>query len=285
MLLAVQNLPNVYFHPSTSAAVEKFLTCPAALEFVQSDAVFKPLYITSSEAINSPRSELTYTKGASQKESEILLPVKSLKSDEAVKHLAFEIFNLKTNRATLLAKAEKGEMGIEEYARAFETQELEDTKAVIQLREQCSEIWNLPIDDLDYSRANMDLEANLFAQEIQCHTDDLRRQWIDLFKKVYCSKHPEDLHSCTAKKEDLCNFQEVMKDPNSPKAKKIIIDRTCKLYPSASQSLKNDPRLAGVPSYCPEAAQEGHIFLAATVGVIGGLAAAIFGVRTLYPNR
>ncbi len=287
MPLAIQNLPNVYSDLSTYEAVEKFLSCPSALKFVQSDSVFKPLYVMPSNTLFSPRGGLTFGDDYSSPiSSEISLPAKSLESDEAVKNLAFEIFNLKTDKSFLLAKAEKGEVGMDEFARAIEIQESEDTKNFVQLREQCSEIWDLPVDDLDYEFVNMDQETNLFAQEVQCHTDAIRKQWIDKFKKIYCAKHPDDTRSCTAKKKDLCNLQELYKDPNGQNTMEIVTERTCRLFPNASQSVKNYPKFRTiVEAFCPEALPEENTFLATAVSLIGGLAAAIFGVRTLYPNR
>jgi|SRR5579872_7337327 len=273
MSLVIQNLPNVYSDPSTLADAQRVFACPAALEFAQSDAVFKPLYITSSKNLSGPRGGLIYGDDYhSPKRSHITLPTQSLESDEAVKHLAFELFNLNTKKSSFLEKADKGEVGMDEFARATEIQEIEDTQGFLLLEERCSKIWDIPVEASDYTLANMDLESDLFAQEIQCHTDAVRERWIGNFQKIYCKKHPEDVRSCSIKKEDLCNFQKMLKNPRA--AEKVVTKRVCELFPKAAESVKNNPQFQTiVKAFCPEALPNENIFLTALINLIGGAAA------------
>jgi hypothetical protein len=71
----------------------------------------------------------------------------------------------------------------------------------------------------------------LWESETSCHTDSIRKRWIDRHQKSYCKKHPEDTLSCKAKKSDFCDFSEIQA---LPKAKKeaLIHKRKCSLLNS-----------------------------------------------------
>lgn len=188
----------------------------------------------------------------------ILIPEKLLQSTKALLDLAFEIFNTQRSSSglDLQKQAELGNVGMDSYARKREERETADTQEHHKLIKQCAKSWKLSPKTLEESflKENENLEVDLFKQEYVCHTDRYRQEWIDMFQKIYCNKHPDDFgRSCKTKKKDLCDQDKLLRMSLSERSE-FAFKRACKLFPQAHENVKNDPATRKmIQRECPSA--------------------------------
>lgn len=274
--------PGVYSSPSTVSLVDQFCSCPAAAKLLASDQLMNPLFIESRD-IPGAQTEPIYDNDWNLKKITILIPLTHLHKEEALTDLAFEVFNAQRSDSDHLKQAERGNVGMDDFARKFEELETADTHGQYALREQCAKAWKIPPEPNELKE--VDLEVDLFAQETECHTDAIRSRWIDKFQKNYCSKHPEDSRSCKVKKKDLCDLKKVQLMPETESID-FILARVCKRFPDAHENVKNHPAYRRIVAQaCPEAlgiTDDHSTLLAAAVSIAAGLAAAISITRYIY---
>lgn len=274
--------PEVYSSPSTVSLVDQFCSCPAAAKLLASDQLIKPLFIESRD-IPGAKTSSDYDNYWNLKKITILIPLSHLHKEEALTDLAFEVFNAQRSDSDLLKQAERGNMGMDDFARKLEELEMAETHGHYALREQCAKAWKIPAEPNELK--DLDLEVTRFAQETECHTDAIRSRWIDKFQKNYCSKHPEDSRSCKMKKKDLCDSKKVQLMPEA-ESMDFIFARVCKMFPDAHENVKNHPVYRRiVEQACPEALginDDHSTLLAAAVSFAASLAAAISITRYIY---
>ena len=222
---------NIYSLDTHAASlIERFVSCPYARVVLDSIGDSVSIDVATGDF---PHHVLAFDLKGS-KEVSIQIPSKKLESNEALKILVFDIFNVKgiKNIQTLYLLAEKGDMGMDEYSRKFEVEEFKSKEEYDKLIRQCE-----PFFEIKPEPGIPDQETQLWNREIYCHTDMIRSRWIDDFQKNYCKKKPNDLHSCNAKKEELCDLNILNNLPEI--AKKIILTRRiCKLFPFASKKIQ-----------------------------------------------
>ncbi len=222
---------------------ERFFSCPPALKLLDSERFIKPIFIDA-QNIPAARSYVDYERSTYNPDSaEILIPKKHLQSTKSLLDLAFEIFNTQRSSTGLYKQAELGNVGMDSYARQKEERETADTQEHHKLIKQCAKPWKLSPKTLEEYplKENENLEAALFRDEYTCHTDRYRQEWIDLFQKIYCDKHPDDFgRSCKTKKKDLCD-QDKLLSMSLSKRSEFAFKRACKLFPQAHEDVKNDP--------------------------------------------
>jgi hypothetical protein len=211
--------------------IEKFCACPAAGSVLGDIGNTASIFVQTGDF---PHHRMAYDMNGGS-EVDIQIPAKNLKTSEALSNLVFEIFNAKglQNFQNLMQRAGKGDMNIDEYSREFEIQEFISKQGYDRLIRECK-----PSFKIKPKPGTPDLETQLWNHEINCHTDKIRSRWIDMFQKIYCEKHPNDLNSCNAKKQDLCDFYELH---NLPEIDQKIIHtlRICKKLPEAPQKIKD----------------------------------------------
>jgi hypothetical protein len=168
--------------------------------------------------------------------------------------LAFEIFNTHGSKqfGTDLALAKKGELSMDQYARKLELQEISSVKGFPPLLQACLAKWGMDPQLIDYRQKQLSLkdEDLLNTQEIECHTDWYRKQWMERYKEAYCAKHPDDIRSCQTLPEQLCDygqFQQMPPEENMP----ILINRLCTYFPKFSEEAKKIYE-ASVLKFCPD---------------------------------
>jgi hypothetical protein len=249
------SVPGVYASTDAFSLAERFFSCPAAAKRLDSEEFIKPILIDS-QNIPGPKSDIDYDKSNyNPKRATILIPEKHLPSTKALTGLAFEIFNIKKSAANLNKQANLGDMGMDSFAMQKEDEETRDAKEHFKLIKQCAKPWKLSPKEVEEYMGdyNVSLEVTRFRDEIMCHTDRYRQQWIDLFQKNYCKKHPSDSRSCETKKKDLCDHDQLISMSRS-KQLDIAGKRACKMLPQADESVKKDPFIRGLlQEACPEA--------------------------------
>jgi len=149
-------------------------------------------------------------------------------------------------------------MAMDQFARLIEKHETAATHDHIKLLKQCGNHWSMSPEELKgYTQIENDLiEVYLFLQEIVCHTDHYRKEWIRLYQNTYCANYPADDRSCKTNPADFCSIH-VYKRMSGSEQGEFIKNRTCKLFPHAHESVKNDPYYRGiVQDRCPEAMEK-----------------------------
>ena len=237
---------SVYAASSMLPLVTQFFSCPAAQKLLDSDQIIKPLFIRSTQ-YNSPYCDIAYDAEWNPRMSTIGIPEWHLKTKRvAISDLMYELLNANASYSRLLKLAAKGEVELDLFAREYEQIEQAATRGRFQLNQECSKGWDLPA--LSIEADCPDQEIHQFNQEIWCHTDAIRRQWIDKFQKIYCEKNPKDERSCKTKRDELCDYQL----PESFGAG-ALAKRVCKLFPSAHEKVRIDPEYRKIiASHCPE---------------------------------
>ncbi len=222
---------------STLPLVAQFLSCSAASKWISSSEVEKPLSIEATKQ-SFAETITDFDKTYKPKKIKILIPETHLHSNEGLADLVFEIFNAGTEYVKLqgatIKKARAGDLSMDQFAKDTETNENRSNRARARLKQQCPEFQLAPS---AFELSTEPLEILLFTQDIDCHTDFYRSDWIDLYQKAYCDKHPEEDRSCKTKKSDLCDLDQVERMPQEKK-QKIYANRICKLYPQAVESVK-----------------------------------------------
>jgi hypothetical protein len=169
-----------------------------------------------------------------------------------IRDLAFEVFNTGNKTSEALILAQKGELSMDLYAQKKEIDEFKSTKIHVQLLQKCQNIW-----ELDQSRINILKNYNNFeeaddlnAQEIECHTDTYRMEWIELYQEEYCTKYPEDSRSCQARIEQFCDYYKLYEMPKEERMQ-IIMKRLCALFSKFSSNAKKFYAF-NVKKFCPK---------------------------------
>jgi hypothetical protein len=256
------SVPNVFASTKALALpfIELFLSCPHAAKLLESERFIKPILIdieTIPRAQTQIYSENNFEKPTGVK---ILIPEKHLQTTEALQRLAYEIFNAQRSpqRTSLYQEAALGNVDMDSYARKSEEDELAKTQEHFELIKQCWSPWKMSSQELKTytSNENRHPEMHFFIQEVACHTDVFRKEWIQKFQEPYCKKHPADSRSCKTKKTDLYDDIRGKSMPDAEK-KKFEIERICKLFPQAHLTIKNDPSIRKIiQDNCPKALEK-----------------------------
>ena len=167
-------------------------------------------------------------------ELEIQIPKKMMKSEQALLSLIWEVFNAKIapDIQSLQARAMKGHLGMNPYAKHFETLEFKSKQGADALVKTCQSVYKI-----EPEPGTPDIDFTLWNHEIGCHTDKIRERWIDRYQEGYCRNHPDDLESCRIKTENLCDFYALQQAP-SEEQKAIYGKRTCDNLSSAPPKIK-----------------------------------------------
>lgn len=232
-------VPGVYATPTTSPLLDQFISCPAAKDLIFSNEVMKPLYIEPTKQAFAETVSL-FNKDYKPTKLTISIPEQNLNTKEGLSDLFFEIFNAKTRfvseQAATLKAARAGDLSMDQFAKRYEENELKNVHEHSQLRQACRAL-NLPFDETTDLLKDKPLEIALFAQDIDCHTDIYRGDWLLDYQKIYCAKHPEDIRSCIAKKSDLCDMDRVLRLPQDKK-QRFLKNRICRMFPNANEVVK-----------------------------------------------
>lgn len=226
MSIVPTSVSNVFASPDALSLVEKFCSCPAALKLFSS--AVKPLFIISTTQASA---SFAPAKGHAW----IQIPKRELQTKDSLDSLAFEMFNAQNSLGDLIRRgirSDDGKVGMDTYAIETQMEEHFRTRGIAQLKEQCAEVWDLAPDT-----RFQDPILDLFEQEVNCHTDSYRQQWIDNHQTNYCAKHPEDKRSCEVNKEDLCDYLKVLELPEHDRSK-LEKERFCKMFPHAHEKVK-----------------------------------------------
>jgi len=134
---------------------------------------------------------------------------------------------------------------MEEFARKTELGEYQSILGRNQLMSKCVEGWKMKSEPLmkSYLVEPKPLAEILWETESNCHTDSIRKRWIDQYQKIRCAKHPKDTMSCKVKKIDLCDFSEVQRMPSILK-NMFISERECRVLPKLLPTLSSEEKKA-----------------------------------------
>jgi hypothetical protein len=247
------SVPNVSATMKAYPLAECFFSCPTATKLLDSERFIKPLLIDS-QNISGAKTRIIWKSDYTPISSKILIAEEDLVTSKSLRNLAFEIFNTQTTSTGLFQQARIGDVEMDSYARQIEEHERADTQEHFELIKQCGNHWTMsPEEQEKYTQDSFTVpETHFFIQEVSCHTDDYRQEWIRNFQKIYCEKHPADSRSCETNMTDLCNFDTVRNMPISER-KEFIRERICKLFPQAHVTVKNDPVIRKpMQTKCPE---------------------------------
>lgn len=235
----------VSFAPALLPLVTRFCACPDARALLVSDRVLPHLKIQATDG--TARTAIFNDTHAT------IWISKNLPTDKGLADLIFEIFNTKPETFKKLKQMERRRQwdcdGMETWATNTERVEWETKKDLVHFREVCASAWNLPPDPQLDAEIFLDWDLYQFAMEIEGHTDQYRKNWIEDAQKSYCEAHPTDEHSCKAKKSDLIDDTEI-----SEKEKFFrLATRICQLYPCAHERIKNhEAYKLSVKTFCPQ---------------------------------
>lgn len=188
---------------------ERFCKCPHANEILK----LLPCLTELNVGIEGPQVRIR-SSNIDPLRATIDIPEYSFNSKEAIKGIAFEIFNVQNSVSllNLVKESRLGQIGIDQYALGAEKIEYESLQSYYSLMKKCGKDWLLEEEDLKKISEQSDLfeeqteEESLLLQEVTCHTDGTREDWIDQIQSHYCKLHPEDGRSCAVSKSDLCDF-------------------------------------------------------------------------------
>lgn len=227
-------IPGVYATPSMLHLVNQFLSCPAAKTLIFSEAIFKPIFIQ--ETKQNIAETLSHVNTAHWKPLKMVI---SIPERNGVEDLIFEIFNTKIDFINLqsrrIKEAKAGNLSMDQFARGIEIDELNHAHEHAALSSQCK-MLDLPPSFVN-DHLDQPLEAMLFVEDLECHTDYYRADWIDQYQNAYCIKHPNDARSCTTQKSDLCDRNQLLALPQDEMGK-VVKDRICKKFPQAHEDGK-----------------------------------------------
>lgn len=284
----IPNCLSEKFFAVTTSAVElgrKFCKCPEARK------VLKELAVNSRIEVNvgDHASPTVYDNGT------IAIPVKEMKTSEAVQSLAYEVFNYgnleKYSKLDWLSA--KGQVGIDKHAHTHEVIEIETQLALESVLHKCSKVWDIEPKDMKETETYNKLshEAKVWIQEAQCHADAIRANWIDKIQERYCKIQPEDLRSCMLTKDQLCDYDAVQRLPDVQKSL-FQVKRVCRAISTAPQEVKElfrDLTTHACPKiYAEEHEYEkagDHTYLLAGLAAIAAVAVVSIGVYCWLKNR
>jgi len=228
-------IPGVYATPSMLHLVNQFLSCPAAKTLISSKAIFKPIFIQ--ETKQNIAKTLYHVNTDHWKPLKMVI---SIPERNGVEDLIFEIFNTKidfiNSQSRRVKEAKAGNLSMDQFARGIEIDEFNHAHEHAALSSQCK-MLDLPPSFVNDHLKDQPIESALFMEDIECHTDVYRADWIDQYQNIYCIKHPDDARSCTTKKSDLCDRNQLLVLPQD-KMEQVLKDRICKKFPQAHEDGK-----------------------------------------------
>jgi hypothetical protein len=262
-IFSVRGMPNVFTRKRAAGLIRAIFACPEAKTLLNSSRIVKPLLIDVDPELSSGVTEVDFGSDGIPF-AIIWISEKFLGTTSALKLLAFEIFNAQ-HSSLKKYKAKMGDIGMDSYARQLEELEYANTFPSYALIRKCGKAWQLSEKELEENEQSelhhSQPEVHFFMQETSCHTDHYRRQWIDEYQKIYCKKHPEDSRSCEAKMTDFCELNAFRSMPLLEQIE-IVLENTCKAFPEAHATVKNDPGiLNSVSKKCPEVLEKEPSFL------------------------
>jgi hypothetical protein len=251
-MLSPCNTSNFFTHDKNAfTLMETFCKCPMARDLI--NLVTTPLEVTVGDFSTAQTDHVFYNKTLEMN----LIKIPEQRTEEGrITGLAFEVFNVlgASNTSTLVFKG--ATMSMDLFAREAELQELRRTRGYGPLLQSCQKEWGISQKLIDRQTLYQDWneEDHLIEQEIACHTDGYRLQWIKLHQNIYCKNHPEDLRSCETKPDQLC-------DKENPEEKaRTILQRFCTLFPQLSER-SQERHKALMKEVCPEMPYEQHVDL------------------------
>jgi hypothetical protein len=242
--------------------MEQFCSCPEAKIAVDAFTKTAPIEVEVGDislAISIQRSKSDAFGQFFLEKSMIKIPEHETNSTR-LNDLAFEIFNTQQNEQydNFCALAETGKIGMDLFALQTELDEFNSLKnGYVPLIQKCQAKWKLDseaIEEMNHYNL-VDEKDHLIIQEIECHTDMYRIQWIINFKERYCKEHPEDLRSCETQLEQLCDSYEM-----TAVDEEISTMRACTLFSEFSEKGKKLYEDI-VKKYCEEKLQPSKIEL------------------------
>lgn len=252
---------------------EKFCKCSAARKILQNLPSNGFTFLEVGDFIHSHSNQ-----------NRIYIPNKEVKNGKALSSLAIGIFNVEKSKEfdELLDHSAEGAIGMNELAIQMERIEHQSQISQNSLMEKCSEVWNIDSETatLYSTAAQLTHEESLWMQEVECHTDKIRERWIDSIQKEYCQIRPEDLESCMATKDQLCDLYQVVQMPQNEKMS-FFSDRACKRITEASENIKElyQPVLKDV---CPEFYEKEDDYTYLLVGLAAVTVVAVASVAAYY---
>jgi hypothetical protein len=215
--------------------MEKFCECPQAKNLIKLQTI--PLGVTVGD-FSLPTTVSDGVRKRSLEDVFIYIP-KSSTDKKKVTELAFELFNSIGLKNIIDIHVRANTLSMDLFAREVELQEQRLHKGYLQLLQNCQKKWRVDQEVIDTEKALQMLndEDKLIAEDIACHTDTYRLQWINLYQPDYCKDHQEDLRSCSAKPEQLCHADKMQQMPEE-QAEQIRLQRLCALFSKFSEHAK-----------------------------------------------
>jgi hypothetical protein len=235
--------------------MEHFCACPEAKNLISEQTV--PVEVTVGNFSNAKTDFYIGLKSRDIEKAVIKIP-KSETNENKVTGLAFEILNFLT---PIMPESILGApVSMDRFARERELEDIRATeKQFPQLLQNCQKEWGVDQKQINKLFQEINDQDSLIEQEIECHTDAYRRQWIKLYQKTYCKDHPEDLRSCKTTPQQLCNHDKLKQMPEE-EMNKILIKRLCAFFPQFSERGK-EPYSNVVQKFCPEILAKEHLEL------------------------
>lgn len=220
-----------------------FCACPQGKQLIDTVAFIAPLIIEMGAFPNPQIQANGDPKTYLISDMRIKIPNKFGESTlRALRGITIELFNGKNMEKNMnfTRLANSGDLSIDEYARSVESSEYESLLDRYKLQSICKEAWEVEDDPLlqfSSTRKDYPIQRYLLEVEASCHTDTIRKRWIEYFQKSYCKKHPKDTYSCQARKNNFCDYAQVQKMPLKEK-EKFTNKRICKIFLKLSQDEK-----------------------------------------------
>ena len=235
IITACQSNNIFYADPGALKVTNQLCACPDVRSLL--DSLGNQIAITvHTGSYPQIRSGFIQKEQASKEIAESIIQIsqKALKTKEILGHFVLEIFNVK-NRGeleSLMNRAKNGDIDMNAYAKGIEKIEFQSRDASIDLALKCNYL-----NQADLKDTTRDLEIHLWNKEFDCHTDKIRERWIENYQKSFCDKHPQT-KSCKIKKEDLCDYYQLVKMPEDEKYY-FKINRICERLSKLPQKVKD----------------------------------------------
>jgi hypothetical protein len=228
----------------------QFCGCPTAKTLISSISEAIPIEV---DVGNFPTASTLFNYDDVYKKTDTKIEIPENQINDRLSLLAYEIFNVKGNEQQekyIVGAAEAGEMNIDLYAQEKELLERNVTKNLVQLLQKCQTNWDIEESAIEKYQDlfKFDEKDYLIYQDVTCHTDRLRLEWIEYYQNKYCKKHPEDIGSC--QRTHLCDYHKLKQLPKE-ESRQYILARLCSVFSSFSQQAKQ-AFTPLVTKFCPE---------------------------------
>ncbi|HEV8053045.1 MAG TPA: hypothetical protein VGP47_11175 [Parachlamydiaceae bacterium] len=222
-----------------------------------------------------------YTPDFQLKAAKIKLSDK-INEEPLITRLAFEISNVieASKLTSFMRSTRNGDIGMDEYAAEIELSEINSKKNTYTAQLKCGKHADFEPSVLSHAMNKLSFEEHLWYQDVECHTDIYRTQWVKEFQKNYCLKNPRDVKSCQTSLKDLCDIYALNK-MSKVNHLNMIHKRICERFSTAPPYFQKQFDSI-IEETCPEVKQTAsvnytNILLGtATTAIIAFLAAKCF---------